>query len=145
MLKRLAANLTLVLAGVVIALLIGELALRVVNRHFPYFFCYDAQRGWGLKPGASGHYDREGESWVQINADGFRVIAVAYKELDAPGDAGHPGETAYTVADERELTLLGYIAFLDPPKESAALRIRSSSAATSTEAAPLASARCHTQ
>src|SRR5277367_1995082 len=72
MLKRLAANLTLVLAGVVIALLIGELALRVVNRHFPYFFCYDAQRGWGLKPGASGHYDREGESWVQINADGFR-------------------------------------------------------------------------
>jgi Mg2+-importing ATPase len=47
-----------------------------------------------------------------LNADGFRVIAVAYKELDA-------GKEVYTVADECELTLLGYIAFLDPPKESA--------------------------
>ena len=47
-----------------------------------------------------------------LNADGFRVIAVAYKEL---------GETkgAYGVADECDLTLTGYIAFLDPPKESA--------------------------
>jgi Mg2+-importing ATPase len=47
-----------------------------------------------------------------LNADGFRVIAVAYKELDT-------GKEAYTVTDECDLTLLGYIAFLDPPKESA--------------------------
>jgi Mg2+-importing ATPase len=31
-----------------------------------------------------------------------------------------PGQTAYSVADESGLTLIGYIAFLDPPKESAA-------------------------
>jgi Mg2+-importing ATPase len=48
----------------------------------------------------------------ELNEDGFRVVAVAYKEI--PDLA-----KAYSVADESDLTLLGYIAFLDPPKESA--------------------------
>ena len=47
-----------------------------------------------------------------LNGEGFRVIAVAMKEL--PSDQGSCG-----VQDERDLTLVGYIAFLDPPKESA--------------------------
>ena len=47
-----------------------------------------------------------------LNADGFRVVAVAYKVIDE-------SQTVYSLADERELTLLGYIAFLDPPKDSA--------------------------
>ena len=47
-----------------------------------------------------------------LNEDGFRVIAIAHKPL--PVDAH-----ALTVADESDLILLGYIAFLDPPKESA--------------------------
>ena len=58
------------------------------------------------------HLDAARKDTEALNADGFRVVAVAFKEL--PGD-----ETAYCVADERELTLLGYIAFLDPPKDSA--------------------------
>jgi Mg2+-importing ATPase len=49
---------------------------------------------------------------ASLNADGFRVVAVAYRELTAT-------KTAYSVDDERDLALLGYIAFLDPPKESA--------------------------
>jgi len=48
-----------------------------------------------------------------LNADGFRVIAVAYKDL--PTD-----QQTCSVADEADLVMLGYIAFLDPPKESAA-------------------------
>ena len=52
------------------------------------------------------------EQTIALNSDGFRVVAVAYKEMD-------PSKTAYSVADEADLTLLGYIAFLDPPKESA--------------------------
>jgi Mg2+-importing ATPase len=48
----------------------------------------------------------------ELNEDGFRVVAVAYKEI--PDFA-----QAYSIADENDLTLLGYIAFLDPPKESA--------------------------
>jgi Mg2+-importing ATPase len=48
-----------------------------------------------------------------LNAQGLRVVAVAVKTLP-------PGQTTYSVADETGLTLIGYIAFLDPPKESAA-------------------------
>ena len=47
-----------------------------------------------------------------LNEDGFRVVAVAYKEIDSR-------KASYSIADEYELTLLGYIAFLDPPKDSA--------------------------
>jgi Mg2+-importing ATPase len=45
-----------------------------------------------------------------LNEDGFRVIAIAHKPLDIT----HP---PVTVADEVDLVLLGFIAFLDPPKE----------------------------
>ena len=48
----------------------------------------------------------------ELNEDGFRVIAVAHKDM-------RPDHTVYGVKDECELTLIGYIAFLDPPKESA--------------------------
>ena len=49
-----------------------------------------------------------------LNAQGFRVVAVAYKVM--PGDNDEPH---YAVADESDLILLGYMAFLDPPKDSA--------------------------
>ncbi|MEO8298318.1 MAG: magnesium-translocating P-type ATPase [Burkholderiales bacterium] len=49
----------------------------------------------------------------ELSADGLRVVAVAMKELP-------PDQAVYSVADEAGLTLIGYIAFLDPPKESAA-------------------------
>jgi Mg2+-importing ATPase len=52
------------------------------------------------------------EETIALNSDGFRVVAVAYKVLSTP-------KAAYSVSDESDLTLLGYIAFLDPPKESA--------------------------
>ena len=48
----------------------------------------------------------------KLNQDGMRVLAVAHKFL--------PNEhRSYGVADETDLILAGYIAFLDPPKESA--------------------------
>ena len=50
---------------------------------------------------------------AKLNADGFRVVAIAFKEIP-------PAQVAHSVADESGLTLLGYIAFLDPPKETAA-------------------------
>ena len=48
-----------------------------------------------------------------LSGEGLRVVAVAMKELP-------PTQSVYSVADESGLTLIGYIAFLDPPKESAA-------------------------
>jgi Mg2+-importing ATPase len=55
----------------------------------------------------------------RLNADGFRVIALAYKEYPA-------GETKpeYSVKDEADLILKGFLAFLDPPKETASEAIR---------------------
>jgi P-type Mg2+ transporter len=47
--------------------------------------------------------------WLQ--AQGFRVLAVAYK--DVPRD-----RAVFTKDDEKDLVLRGYVAFLDPPKES---------------------------
>jgi len=52
----------------------------------------------------------------ELNEDGLRVIAVAQK-LD-PAPVG-----AFSVADESNMTLIGYLAFLDPPKESTARAI----------------------
>ena len=53
----------------------------------------------------------------EFNEDGLRVIAVAYKETP-------PDQRTYGVKDEIGLTLLGFIAFLDPPKETAGPAIR---------------------
>jgi len=50
----------------------------------------------------------------ELNAEGYRVIAIAYRMFPGENDEPH-----YTVRDESDLTLLGYMAFLDPPKQSA--------------------------
>ena len=53
-----------------------------------------------------------------LNSRGMRVIAVAQKTNPSP--VGHFG-----VKDESEMVLIGYLAFLDPPKESARPAINS--------------------
>jgi Mg2+-importing ATPase len=50
---------------------------------------------------------------TDLNEDGLRVIAVAYKQVDSQSGR------QYGVADESDLTLCGFIAFLDPPRETA--------------------------
>lgn len=50
-----------------------------------------------------------------LNSQGFRVIALAYKQMP---DA--PDEPVYAIADETNLVLLGFMAFLDPPNATAA-------------------------
>ena len=51
------------------------------------------------------------EACDALSADGFRVLAVAYRDV--------PPQPAYAKEDENELVLLGYVAFLDPPKDTA--------------------------
>lgn len=53
----------------------------------------------------------------EFNNDGFRVLALAHKTNPSP--AGK-----FSVEDEKDMVLLGYLAFLDPPKESTAEAIR---------------------
>lgn len=50
-----------------------------------------------------------------LNSQGFRVIALGYKEMPNASD-----EPVYAVKDESELILLGFLSFFDPPKETAA-------------------------
>jgi len=54
----------------------------------------------------------------ELSRDGFRVLAIASKDLDARVDVSHLA-TPYTKQDEAELVLRGYVAFLDPPKGTA--------------------------
>ena len=61
-------------------------------------------------------HDAHRKQLVQdLNAQGFRVVAIAYKIM--PGGSDEP---RYAVQDESDLILLGYLAFLDPPKDTAA-------------------------
>jgi Mg2+-importing ATPase len=60
-----------------------------------------------------------GDLIEQVNSlseDGFRVLAVATKKLGA-------SQTTFAKSDECDLCLTGYLAFLDPPKESASKAI----------------------
>ena len=52
-----------------------------------------------------------------LNRDGMRVIAVAQKTNPSPVGA-------FSVADETDMVLMGFLAFLDPPKESTARAIK---------------------
>jgi len=55
-----------------VALVILQIGVMVANHFFPYFYCYDPDRGWGLRPGVSGWWTREGRAYVQINSQGLR-------------------------------------------------------------------------
>lgn len=52
------------------------------------------------------------ETYRQLSAEGFRVLAVAYRNVSQ--------SIAYNVADETDMALAGYATFFDPPLEDAA-------------------------
>lgn len=76
------------------------------------------------------HYELDGETFEmeglilsdvkdeydRLSAEGFRVLAVAYK--DTPNT-----QHVYSKDDEKDLVLKGYLAFLDPPKATAVTAI----------------------
>jgi P-type Mg2+ transporter len=51
-------------------------------------------------------------TFIGLGAEGFRVLAVAWRDVGS--DQQH-----ISIADERELTFAGFLAFLDPPKPDA--------------------------
>ncbi len=58
------------------------------------------------------------EEVESLNNNGYRVLAIAYREYPS-------SKNVFKVEDEKDLILLGYIAFFDPPKDSAAQAIKS--------------------
>lgn len=63
------------------------------------------------------------DEYEQLSTDGFRVLAIASKEVE-PHGVVKEGTTPYTKADECDLILNGYVAFLDPPKDTARAAIK---------------------
>jgi len=51
------------------------------------------------------------DKFLDFSHLGYRIIAVAYKEVDE--------RSSYSADDEKDLTLLGFLTFADPPKEDA--------------------------
>jgi len=49
------------------------------------------------------------ETFQKLSADGFRTLGVAVRKVDK--------QDTYPLAVERDMTLAGFAAFLDPPKE----------------------------
>lgn len=49
------------------------------------------------------------DTYRNLSSDGYRVLGVAIRQA--------PEQPAYKKDDEREMTLIGFAAFLDPPKE----------------------------
>jgi P-type Mg2+ transporter len=52
------------------------------------------------------------QKYLDLSAEGLRVLGVASRKL-------REEKAVYSVNDEREMTFLGFVAFLDPPKETA--------------------------
>src|SRR5699024_9583841 len=75
--------------------------------------CTQVRHGQAVEPLASDLLARIRQVTADLNEDGLRVVAVATKELA-------PNQDTYGIADEHALTLIGYVAFLDPPTESTA-------------------------
>ncbi len=69
------------------------------------------------------HIGKLKSEYERLSADGFRVLAIASKDI-APRGIVAGDATPYSQADESELILNGYVAFLDPPKDTAAQAIR---------------------
>ena len=75
--------------------------------------CTKARHGDQTEPLTTALLEAIRKITADLNEEGLRVVAVAMKEVP-------PTQNTYGVVDECDLTLMGYVAFLDPPKESTA-------------------------
>lgn len=66
------SDLALVGGGLMVALLVVEIGLRVAQFSYVSFFRPDERLGLRLRPNAEGRYWSEGEAFVRINSAGFR-------------------------------------------------------------------------
>jgi len=57
------------------------------------------------------------QKYMDLSAQGYRVLAVAYKKVT-------DDKTHYSIGDETDMVFLGFLSFLDPPKESAKESVR---------------------
>ncbi len=69
------------------------------------------------------HIEALQKEYERLSTDGFRVLAIATKDVEPRGTVAGDS-TPYGKADECDLILRGYAAFLDPPKDTATAAIK---------------------
>jgi len=52
------------------------------------------------------------QKYCELSSEGFRVLAVSYKNVGGE-------KQVYSINDENDMVFLGFVAFIDPPKETA--------------------------
>jgi P-type Mg2+ transporter len=74
--------------------------------------CSRVSRAGGSDPFTPAWNTRAAGLYDTLSSEGFRVLAVASKEITEE-------KPVYTLDDETDLTLHGFVAFIDPPKDTA--------------------------
>jgi P-type Mg2+ transporter len=94
---------------------------RIVSKGAPeavFQKCSSFELDGMLHPLDRQHIENLKKEYERLSGDGFRVLAIATKDVDPRGGVrGQAG--AYGKADECDLVLKGYLAFLDPPRDTA--------------------------
>lgn len=57
------------------------------------------------------------QRYYELSSQGFRVLGVSYKKL-------REDKQVYSISDENDMVFLGFVAFIDPPKETARESLR---------------------
>ncbi len=99
---------------------------RVISKGAPEAIfprCANFELDGKLYPMDHDHIDEMKREYGRLSADGFRVLAIASKDI-VPRGAVAGDATPYSKADECDLVLNGYVAFLDPPKETATAAVK---------------------
>jgi Mg2+-importing ATPase len=71
--------------------------------------CQTVTIGGSPQPFDEGRQAQADETFKKLSADGYRVLGVAVLKVDK--------QDTYTLAAEHDMELIGFAAFLDPPKE----------------------------
>jgi Mg2+-importing ATPase len=79
--------------------------------------CSSVERNGTVTPLTHEDKDEISVLYDAKSAEGFRTLAVCEKNLEM-------GQNIFTVDDEQDMTLLGLVTFIDPPKESAFESVR---------------------
>jgi P-type Mg2+ transporter len=79
--------------------------------------CSSIERGDTVTPITDGDIEQISAIYRAKSADGFRTLAVCYRDLQ--GD-----QVTFSLEDERDMTCIGLITFIDPPKDSARESVR---------------------
>lgn len=74
--------------------------------------CTALEQSSQTQPLEATHLAQVGAMFQKLSAQGYRVLAVAYRAM--------PAQAAYHVSDEQDLILIGFLAFSDPPLPDAA-------------------------